>query len=120
MSLFTALLGQAITHEQGHRSVLSELGIGSISKPFFDKHLNATVTGVSNATLIHLRDKNFPNYIRLHTAGLESDYAYLRKMDAFYGFNEENHQIMHADYLMRKFGTGYYYLTTLFSSKSGG
>lgn len=119
LSLFTALLGQAITHEEGHRSVLSELGIGSISKPFFDKHLNAKVTGVSNETLIHLRDNDLPNYIRLHTAGLESDYAYLRKMDAFYGFDEENHNIMHADYLMRKFGTGYYYLTTLFSSKSG-
>ena len=119
LSLFTALLGQAITHEEGHRSVLSELGIGSISKPFFDKHLVAKVTGVPNETLINLRDNNFLNFIRLHTAGLESDYAYLRKMDAFYGFNEENHKVMHADYLMRKLGTGYYYLTTLFSSKSG-
>ncbi|WP_281297196.1 hypothetical protein [Flavobacterium limnophilum] len=117
--LFTALVGQAITHEEGHRSVLSELGIGSISEPIFDKHLVAKVTGVTDETLMNLRDNDLPNYIRLHTAGLESDFAYLRKSDAYFNFNEEKHSVLYPDYLMRKLGTQFYYLTNLFSMKSG-
>lgn len=119
LSLFTGLLGQAITHEEGHRSVLSELGIGSISKPFFDKHLVAKVTGVSDHTLMNLRDSDLSDYIRLHTAGLESDYAYLKKSDAFLNFNEEKNEVLHSDYIMRKLGTQFYYLTNLFTMKSG-
>jgi hypothetical protein len=119
LMLFTGFLGQAITHEEGHRSVLSELGIGSISEPIFDKHLVAKVTGVTDETLINLHNNDFPNYIRLHTAGLESDYAYLKKSDAFFNFNEENHSVLYPDYLMRKLGTQFYYLTNLFSMKSG-
>lgn len=119
VALFTALIGQAVTHEEGHRSVLSELGIGSISEPILDKHLVAKVTGVTDETLINLRNNDFPNYIRLHTAGLESDYAYLRKSDANFNFKEENHAILYPDYLMRKLGTQFYYLTNLFTMKSG-
>lgn len=119
LSLFAGILGQAITHEEGHRSVLTELGIGSVSEPFFDKNLVAKVTGVTNQTLMSLRANDLPNYIRLHTAGLESDYAYLRKSDAFFNFNEEKYQVLYPDYFMRKLGTQFYYLTTLFSMKSG-
>lgn len=119
LALFTALLGQSITHEEGHRSVLSELGIGSINDPIFDKHLVAKVTGISDQTLMSLRDNNLPNYIRLHTAGLESDFAYLKKSDAYFNFNEEEYSVLYPDYLMRKVGTQFYYLTNLFSMKSG-
>ncbi|MBP4142535.1 hypothetical protein J3S90_12050 [Flavobacterium sp. P4023] len=119
LSLFTGLLGQAITHEEGHRSVLSELGIGSISKPLFDKHLVAKVTGVSDQTLMNLRDSDLSDYIRLHTAGLESDYAYLKKSDAFLNFNEEKNEVLYPDYIMRKLGTQFYYLTNLFTMKPG-
>jgi hypothetical protein len=119
LALFTAVMGQAITHEEGHRSVLSELGIGSISEPIFDKNLVAKVTGVTDETLINLRNNDFPNYIRLHTAGLESDYAYLRKSDAYFNFNEEKISVLYPDYLMRKLGTQFYYLTNLFSMNLG-
>lgn len=113
---FTGFLGQAITHEEGHRSVLTELGIGSVSKSFFDKNLVAKVAGVTNASLINLRDNDFPNYIRLHTAGLESDYSYLKKTDAILNFNEEEKQILFPDYLMRKLGVEFYFLSYLFPS----
>ena len=116
-TLFTALLGQAITHEEGHRSVLTELGIGSVSKPFFDKNLVAKVTGVTDETLINLRNTDFPNYIRLHTAGLESDYAYLKKEDLLFNFNEEDYGTIYGDYFARKFGSQFYYLTLLFKTK---
>lgn len=117
--LFAALIGQAITHEEGHRSVLSELGIGSISKPFFDKNLVAKVTGVTDETLMNLRDNDLPNYIRLHTAGLESDYAYLKKEDNLFNFGEETYGVLYGDYLARKIGSQFYYLTLLFKSKAG-
>lgn len=119
LAIFSGLLGQAITHEEGHRSVLSELGIGSINSPFIDKHMTAKVTGVTDATLMNLRDTDLPNYIRLHTAGLESDYTYLKKEDAFFNFSEENYIILHPDYLMRKIGVQYYYLTNLLHIKVG-
>lgn len=119
LQLFTGIIGQAITHEEGHRSVLSELGIGSISEPIVDKHLVAKVTGVSDETLINLRDNDLPNYIRLHTGGLESDYAYLKKADAYFNFNEERYAVLYPDYLMRKLGTQFYYLTNLLSTKVG-
>ena len=69
-SLFLAPL----THEEGHRSVLTHLGIGSISKPFFNEKGAAYVMGVRDSELKDLRDTDLPNYIRLHTAGIESDY----------------------------------------------
>ena len=71
LTLFTAPL----THEEGHRSILTTKGIGSISRPYFDGNLAAYVEGVTDATLIALRDSDLPSYIRLHTAGLESDYV---------------------------------------------
>lgn len=119
LSLFSAFIGLPITHEEGHRTVLSELGIGSINKPFMDKHLVAKVTGVSNETLMSLRDNFLPNYIRLHTAGLESDYAYMKKSDAFFNFNEEKYNVLYPDYLMRKLGTQFYYFSNLYSNKTG-
>jgi hypothetical protein len=119
LSLFSTLIGLPITHEEGHRSVMSELGIGSINKPFMDKHLVAKVTGVTNEILLNLRDNFLPNYIRLHTAGLESDYAYLKKEDAFFNFNEEEYNVLYPDYLMRKLGTQFYYLSNLYSYKTG-
>jgi hypothetical protein len=114
--IFTSLIGQAITHEAGHQSVLSELGIGSVNKPFLDKNFVAKVTGVTNETLIKLRDNYLPDYIRLHTAGLESDYAYSRKSDMYFNFSEENYKVLYPDYLMRKLGTQLYYFTSFYSS----
>lgn len=119
LSVFTGFLGQAITHEEGHRSVLTELGIGSISKPFIDKNLTAKVTGVTDETLINLRNNDLPNYIRLHAAGLESDFAYLKKSDAYLNFDEESNNVLHADYILRKLGAQFYYITNLVSIKSG-
>lgn len=119
VALFSSLVGQGITHEEGHRSVLTELGIGSINKPFVDKNLVLKVTGVSNQTLINLRNNDLPNYIRLHTSGLESDYAYLRKADSYFNYNEEEYTILYPDYLMRKLGVAFYFLSNLVPRPSG-
>jgi len=90
LSLFLQILipsiGIGISHEEGHRSVLTELNIGSISQPFsFDKGL-LYVKGVSDETLINLRRNNLPDYVHLHTAGLESDYMSILELENFITF----------------------------------
>lgn len=119
LGLFTTVIGQAITHEEGHRSVLSMLGVGSINAPILDKNLVAKVTGVTDQTLMNIRDNDLPSYIRLHTAGLESDFAYLKKSDNYFNFNEEKYSVLYSDYLMRKLGVQFYYLSNLYSISPG-
>jgi hypothetical protein len=113
-SLITTLLLQPITHEEGHRSVLSEEGINAISKPIFDKNLVAKVIGVRDQQLIDLRNNKLPTFIRLHTGGLESDYNYLNNLDMYFNFEDENYNLIYPDYIMRKMGVGAYYLSNLF------
>ena len=63
--LISGLLTLPLTHEEGHRSVLTNLDIGSISSPYIDSKGVAKVIGVTDAVLKDLRDIDFPNYIRL-------------------------------------------------------
>ena len=86
--LISGLLTLPFTHEEGHRSVLTEEQIGSLSSPFINSKGVAQVTGVTDAVLQNLRDTKLPNYIRLHNAGLESDFDYLKKSDALFNFKE--------------------------------
>lgn len=68
-----------LTHEEGHRSVLTSKQIGAVSQPLFNFKNPlvgvAYVKGVTDSTLKNLRDNDFAYFIRLHTAGLESDYC---------------------------------------------
>jgi hypothetical protein len=79
-----------LPHEEGHRSVLNYEGIGSVSSPFPNALGVATVQGVTNATLKNLRDTKLPTYIRLHTAGIESDYLAVRQLRNQLAFDEDN------------------------------
>ena len=72
-----------ITHEEAHRAVLTSKNIGSISQPII-KMVSplmgaAYVKGVTDAALKNLRETDFPVFIRMHTAGLESDYSIMQK-----------------------------------------
>ncbi|MBP7480193.1 MAG: hypothetical protein KA785_07070 [Spirochaetaceae bacterium] len=77
-TFITSLLFNPITHEEGHRAILTNLNIGSVSQPVFNKTLCAYVKGVADSTLQNLRDTDLPMFIRLHTAGLESDYCLMK------------------------------------------
>ena len=112
VSVFTLPL----THEEGHRSVLTHKNIGSISQPFFNNKGAAYVKGVKDETLINLRDNNFPYYIRLHTAGLESDYMISTGMERLLVFEEESLEILKVEYLFRKIALIQYHLTSLIPS----
>lgn len=103
-----------LSHEEGHRSILTAKNIGAISQPYFNKHGAAYVKGVSNQTLQHLRDTDLPVYIRLHTAGLESDYMLTKRMENIAGFRQDNFENYKWEYYMRKIGILQYYLSGLF------
>ena len=115
--VLNGILLHPISHEEGHRSVLTELNVGAVSQPIFDKHGVAKVIGVSDFTLKNLRDNDLPNYIRLHTAGLESDFAYLNSLNSKLSFEEENHKYVKMDLFARNVGVASYYLTSFINRK---
>ncbi|NDV57539.1 hypothetical protein [Bacteroides sp. 519] len=105
------------THEEGHRSILTHQEIGSISKPYFNKNFAAYVTGVSNNDLLNLRNNNMPVFIRLHTAGLESDYAMLQREATLLNLHKESKDVLWVEYFLRKTSLVTYYAMGLFKTK---
>ena len=92
----------AITHEEGHRSILTAQNIGSISQPFFNLHGAAYVKGVTDQTLINLRDTKKDSFIRMYTAGIESDYMMSKRGEMFAAFDLDSFSILYPDYLFRR------------------
>ena len=77
----------------------------------------AKVTGVTDTTLKNLRDTNLPSYIRLHTAGLESDFTYLNSLNSKLSFEEEEYKYIKGDILARNLGVSFYHLTSFINRK---
>lgn len=102
------------SHEEGHRSILTFNDIGSISRPYFNKYGAAYVQGVEDRTLTGLRDNDLPQFLRMHTAGLESDYATLVRENSLMTFGKESLDLLWVDYFMRKFSLTAYYAMGLF------
>jgi hypothetical protein len=99
----TCLLAfKTFTHEEGHRSILVGEGIGSVTHPFFLSKGGGMVTGVTDQTLKNLRDTKFPTYIRLHTAGFESDYTLATREETLLALGEETYKNLFIEYLFRK------------------
>lgn len=118
-ALVSGLLYIPLTHEEGHRSILTYKNIGSISQPYFNDDLAAYIKGVRDADLKLLRDTNLPTYIRLHTVGLESDYAMLLREASLMNLKKENVSVLWADYFIRKFSLTAYYCYGLFKANAG-
>jgi hypothetical protein len=103
-----------LTHEEGHRSILTHLKIGSISQPYMNSHGAAYVMGVTDSTLKNLRDQQLPHYIRLHNGGLESDYMLTKHMESIFAFDFDEYRYYKLEYLMRKVAILSYYIPGLF------
>lgn len=103
-----------LTHEEGHRSILTVNNIGSVSQPYFNEHGAAYVTGVTDETLRNLRDNKLPTYIRLHSGGLESDYMLSKRMEAIGSFEQDIFKHYKWEYWTRKMSILQYYVTGLF------
>lgn len=100
----------SLTHEEGHRSILSAKNIGSISQPFFLSKRDGFIDGVTDLTLINLRSSDFPDFIRLYTAGSESDYMMGNHEESLMAFGDESFRNLAAEYLIRKASLIQYYL----------
>jgi hypothetical protein len=109
-----ALFFMPLTHEEGHRSILTVNNIGSISQPYFNKYGAAYVKGVTDQTLQDLRDNDLPTYIRLHSGGLESDYMLIKRMETIGSFEKDDFKYYKWEYWFRKLGILQYYVTGLF------
>jgi hypothetical protein len=105
----TGLFFMPLTHEEGHRSILTTNNIGSISQPYFNGDGAAYVKGVTDQTLQNLRDNNLPSYIRLHTAGLESDYMLTKRVEAICSFEQDEFKNLNWEYWIRKYSIIQYY-----------
>lgn len=113
-----AFFTMALTHEEGHRAILTNENIGAVSRPFPNSRGAAYVQGVTDATLQNLRDTKFPVYIRLHTAGLESDYMLTHRVEQLLAFNEDGWDNLRWEYVFRKLGILNYYFSGLLGSQS--
>ncbi len=102
-----------LTHEEGHRSILTVNHIGSISQPYFNKDGAAYVNGVTDQTLKTLRDTDLPSFIRLHAAGLESDYMLTRRIETLASFGEDTFDHYKWEYWLRKASILQYYTMAL-------
>lgn len=115
---FSMLFTLPLSHEEGHRSILTQNNIGSISKPYYNSKGAAYVIGVKDSDLQDLRDTDLPTYIRLHTSGLESDYMISLATERLLTFEEEDFRIVGVEYLLRKLTMISYYFTSAFKSLS--
>lgn len=109
----TGLFFVPLTHEEGHRSILTHKGIGAVSQPFFNSDGAAYVKGVRDEELKNLRSNDFPSYIRLHTAGLESDYMLTRSSENLMFCGKESYSNLQVEYLIRKLAIIQYYMLGL-------
>ncbi|GHT40364.1 hypothetical protein AGMMS49965_08520 [Bacteroidia bacterium] len=115
-ALFQMIFFQPLTHEEGHRSILTDAGIGSISRPFFNEYGAAYVTGVSDQMLKHLRQTNLPIFTRMYIGGVESDYTFQLREASLLNFGDESFQVLWMEYLLRKIGVVGYYTMGLLKS----
>jgi len=110
----------SLTHEEGHRSILSAKNIGSISQPFYFSKRDGFVDGVTDQTLINIRANDFPDFVRLYTAGSESDYVLCNHEESLLAFGDESFRILAAEYLIRKASLIQYYLIGFFHYNTDG
>ncbi len=101
---------RSMSHEEGHRSILSAKSIGSVSQPFYFSKRDGYVAGVTDQTLINLRATDFPDFIRLYTAGSESDYMLGNREETLMAFGDETFRNLAVEYLLRKAFLIQYYL----------
>ena len=114
------LFFKTLTHEEAHRSVLAAEDIGAVSHPFPFSVRSGYVDGVTDATLQALRDTDFPTFIRLHTAGFESDYMLATREETLLSLGEESYRNLAVEYLLRKLALVRYVSEGLFKRDTDG
>jgi hypothetical protein len=117
---FGLLFFKTMTHEEGHRSILVGEDIGAVSHPFPFSERSGYVDGVTDAVLQNLRDTKFPTFIRLHTAGFESDYMLATREETLMSLGDESYRNLVVEYLLRKVAIVKYLTEGLFKHDTDG
>jgi hypothetical protein len=107
-----------LTHEDAHRAILVGEDIGAVSHPFPFSERGGYVTGVTDATLQNLRDTKFPTFVRLHTAGFESDYMLATREETLMSLGGETYKNLAVEYLVRKWSIIRYFTEGIFKYDS--
>ncbi len=107
-----------LTHEDAHRAILVGEDIGAVSHPFYFSERGGYVVGVTDATLQNLRDTDFPTFIRLHTAGFESDYMLATREETLLSLGGESYKNLAVEYLIRKAAIIAYFSEGIFKHDS--
>lgn len=119
-SVFDLYFLKTLTHEEAHRSILVGEDIGAVSHAFPFERRSGYVDGVTDATLQNLRDTKFPTFIRLHTAGFESDYLLATREETLLSFGDESFRNLLVELLARKIGLIEYFTEGLFHRDTDG
>jgi hypothetical protein len=117
---FGLLFFKTLTHEEAHRSILVGEDIGAVSHPFPFSERSGYVDGVTDATLQNLRDTKFPTFIRLHTAGFESDYMLATREETLMSLGDDNYKNLVVEYLLRKVAVVRYFTEGMFKHDTDG
>ncbi len=113
------ILLRPLSHEEGHRTILTAYDIGSISRPFLNRRGSGVVDGVTDKTLMDFRNRNLPAFIRLHTAGLESDYMLTKQLESIGSFGQDDFKNFMIEYWLRKIEIIQYYALGLIKYEPG-
>ena len=116
----SVLLLKTMTHEEAHSTILTGEGIDSDARSFLFMTRHGYVDGVTDAALKNLRDTKFPTFIRLHTAGFESDYMLATREETLLSFEDEMFKNVAVDYLLRKAALLIYFTEGIFKRDSDG
>jgi hypothetical protein len=81
--------------------------------------LAAFVTGVTDQSLIDLRENKLPVFTRMYIGGVESDYALLLRESSLMNFGYESPRILWTEYFLRKCSVIFYYAMGLFKYEIG-
>jgi hypothetical protein len=111
---------KTMTHEEGHRAILRGENVDSGTRPFLFEKRAGYVDGVTDQTLQNLRDRKFPTFIRLHTAGFESDYMLATREETLLAFEDETYKNLMVEYLFRKAAPIIYFTEGLFKRNTDG
>ena len=114
------LFFHGLTHEEAHRAILVGEDIGAVSHPFQVSERGGYVVGVTDVTLQNLRDTKFPTFIRLHTAGFESDYMLATREETLMSQGDESYKNLAVEYLARKAGIIRYFTEGIFKYNTDG
>jgi len=114
------ILFKTMTHEEGHRAVLTSEGIYSVARPLLFGERHGYVDSVTDASLQDLRDTKFPTYAHVHTAGTESDYMLATREETLMAFDDERYKNLVVDYLLRKGGIIFYFTEGLVHRNTDG